>query len=603
MRQAGAAIRRGAAAVLAAVTLMLTAGVQAAPARDREVTLRFIATTDVHGNYFPYDFIARRPGDGSLARVATYVEAQRRQLGRGRVVLLDNGDILQGQPSAYYYNFVDTASAHVCAAALNFMGYDAGTVGNHDVETGHAVYDRWVGECAYPVLGANVTDRRSGRPYWSPYTIVEREGLRIAVLGLLTPTVPDWLPENLWAGLAFEDMVETARRWMPVMRGEERADVVVGLFHSGVGTLPAEGGQESAEAARCLENASLRVAQAVPGFDVIFCGHDHRQACTVVRNVAGDSVPVLNPAAGCLAVAEADVTLRLRRGRVTARHAEGRLVDVTALEPSEEFCRHFAPQREAVGRFVDEIVGRNEAVLTTRPAYFGPSAFVDFIHTMQLRISGADVSFAAPLSFDAVIPEGDIRVADMFTLYKYENLLYVMRLSGREIKDYLECSYAGWTRRMAAPGDTLLRFCPQPERQPEAWARLSTPSYNFDSAAGLLYTVDVRQPEGSKVSISGLADGRPFSPDSIYTVAVNSYRGNGGGGLLTRGAGIAPEQLRDRVVWSTDKDLRFYLMEEIRRQGRMAPQPRSEWRFVPEAWVDSARPRDEKVLFGSAGEP
>lgn len=558
-------------------------------ANDNTSQVRIIATSDVHGNYFPYDFIARRPWDGGLSRVATYAGAVRDSLGRDRVLLLDNGDILQGQPPAYFYNFIDTTATHVCAAALDYIGYDAATVGNHDIETGHAVYDRWAAQCAFPVLGANVTDTRTGRPYWAPYTVVSRGGLRIGILGMTTPAIPQWLPENLWAGLRFEDMVETARRWIPVLRERERVDIVVGLFHSGTGSPTAKG--------RLNEHAALQVAREVPGFDLIICGHDHREAVRTVVTASGDSVPVVNPGADGMRVAEADITLTRTATGDVHKAVRTRTVPIGTLPPDTAFCRKFAPQREAVERFTAEVIGHNATPLSTRPAYFAPSAFVDFIHTLQLRLSGADISFAAPLAFDAEIGAGAVRVADMFNLYKYENLLYVMELTGQEIKDYLEYSYGGWVRQMRTADEPMLLFRDGAAHAADPWQRLQTPSYNFDSAAGLRYTVDLRRPRGAKVSIDGLADGRKFDPAATYRVAVNSYRGNGGGDLLTKGAGIAREQLRDRIVWSTDKDLRFYLMQEIRRQGDIAPQPLGQWRFVPEEWADAAARRDAATLF------
>ena len=570
--------------VLLAVVLVRT------PAEGQgERHIRLIGTSDVHGNYFPYDFMGRKAGEGSLARVAAFVAGQRDSLGCDRVVTLDCGDILQGQPSAYYYNFIDTAATHVCAAALNLIGYDAGTVGNHDVETGHAVYDRRAGQCRFPLLGANVTDVRTGNPYWRPYALIERGGLRIAVLGLVTPSIPKWLPETLWKGLRFEDMTETARRWMPVLRDREKADIVVGLFHSGAGD-PLAGG-------RLNEHASLQVAREVPGFDLIVCGHDHRETCRTVVNVAGDTVRVLNPGAGGMKVALADICVLPAQAGKCRKTVSGQLADIRPLTPDSAFCRQLDAAFRAVRSFTGERIGYNATPLSTRPAYFGPSAFVDFIHSLQLKISGADISFAAPLSFDAGIPAGDIRVSDMFNLYKYENLLYVMRMTGDEILRYLEFSYGRWTRRMSCAEDTMLNFRPDPASCDEPWQRLATPSYNFDSAAGLRYTVDLRKEEGKKITVLSLTDGRAFSPDSVYRVAVNSYRGNGGGDLLTRGAGIPKEELAGRILWSTEKDLRYYLMEEIRRQGRMAPRPRNEWKFIPGEWVEKTAVRDAKILF------
>ena len=190
---------------------------------EKEMTLKLIETSDVHGCYFPYNFIAQKPLDGSLARVSSYVKELRETWGDG-VILMDNGDILQGQPTAYYYNYIDTVSTHLCADMLNWMRYDVGNMGNHDVEAGHAVYDRWIGECRFPVLGANVIDVKTGEPYLKPYKVVERKGVKVAVLGMITPAVPSWLPEQLWSGLCFEDMEACARKWVDIIRKKENPD-------------------------------------------------------------------------------------------------------------------------------------------------------------------------------------------------------------------------------------------------------------------------------------------------------------------------------------------------------------------------------------------
>lgn len=170
-------------------------------------------------------------------------------------------------------------------------------------------------------------------------------------------------------------------------------------------------------------------------------------------NVAGDSVLVIDPASNGIVVSDIDVTLKLKDGRVVSKQIDGVLTDTKEYGVSEAFMRHFAVQYGAVEKFVSKKIGVFTEDLSTRPAYFGSSAFIDFIHSLQLDISGADISFAAPLSFDAEIKKGDIRVSDMFNLYKYENMLYVMKLSGKEIKDFLEESYYMWTNQMKSPED------------------------------------------------------------------------------------------------------------------------------------------------------
>lgn len=556
-------------------------------AKPREIRFKILETTDVHGNYFPYDYLNQEPGKGSLIRAYSFVKAQRQLMKPQHVLLLDAGDILQGQPSAYYYNFIDTVSQHACASVLNYMQYDAATVGNHDIEAGHAVYDRWTKECRMPMLGANIIRTSTGQPYWRPYTIIKKDGVRFAVLGLLTTGIPNWLPENLWSGMRFDDMVEVARKYMPEMR--RQADIVIGLFHSGVGRENATGTKN--------ENASLQVAQQVPGFDLILCGHDHRKANRKIANINGDSVLVLNTGANAHFVAVADLVVEKNGKKVSVKSATGHLEDIDQWEVNPEMLAHFQPQIDAVKKFTQEVIGHNATELTTRPAFFGPSAFVDFIHQLQLKITGAQISFVAPLSFDARIPVGTIRVSDMFNLYKFENMLYVMQLTGQEIKDFLEYSYAGWTQQMTSPSDHLLLFNDRTINSPESWQRLRTPSYNFDSAAGILYEVDVTKPRGQKITIKSLATGEPFDLKQTYRVAVNSYRGNGGGGLMTEGAGIPREQLVKRVVWSTDKDLRYYLMQEIRQQKDIAPKALNQWKFVPENWTIPAAQRDSITLF------
>lgn len=555
-------------------------------AQEREVKLTLIETTDVHGNYLPYDFINGREGKGSMSRVYTYVKELRKKQGVDRVVLLDNGDILQGQPTAYYYNYMDTKSKHLCADIMNYMDYDAATIGNHDVETGHAVYDRWVSQCNFPMLGANVIVNQTGKPYWKPYTIIERQGVKIAVLGMITAGVPMWLPENLWSGLHFDDMVKIARQYMPEMR--KKADIVVGLFHSGVGN--------DERVSSFAENASIAVAREVPGFDIVFCGHDHRRALRKVVNVVGDSVWVLNPAAQAEAVAKAEITLRLRGKKVVRKSITGELVDVVPLIPDAEFMTHFKEQFDTVKSFTSEVIGYSEAEMQTSPAFFGPSAFIDFIHSMQLSISGADISFTAPLAIDALIPEGPIHVRDMFNLYRYENFLYVMKLTGQEVKDYLEYSYAHWTNQMKTQSDHLILFRSNPEQYEDAWQRMQYPSYNFDSAAGIFYTVDLTKPVGQKVSIKQMADGRPFSLKDTYRCALNSYRGNGGGGLLTEGAHIPAAELSNRIVWSTEKDLRYYIMLGIKEMHTITPSPLNQWKFIPEEWAAAGRQKDEPLV-------
>ena len=555
--------------------------------QGQEVHLKLIMTTDVHGNYFPYNFITQKDWEGSLARVHSYVQKQRQEMS-GNVVLIDNGDILQGQPTAYYSNFIDTISPHICASVMNYMNYDIGNIGNHDIETGRSVLERWVKDCDFPILGANIMNADTHISHFRPYEVIVRNGVKIAVLGMITPAIPVWLPQNLWKGLYFDDMEETAKKWMKIIQEEEQPDVIVGVFHSG--KTPRQMGE-------FLDNASLLVAQNVPGFDVVMFGHDHALACQKVDNIAGDSVLVINPANNAFHVADVEITLTYDQQSLIDKDVKGMLVDIRETEVSEDFMRHFDQELTTIKEFVSTKIGDFSKTISTRDAYFGPSAFVDLIHTLQLAISNADVSFVAPLSYDASIKEGEVLVSDMFNLYKYENMLYVMELTGQEIKGFLEMSYAQWVNQMKSKEDHLVLLKDTPTGQDER-SVFKYFSYNFDSAAGIIYEVDVTQQRGNLIAIKCMADGSVFDLNKKYKVALNSYRGNGGGELLTKGAGIPHSELTDRIIYATDKDLRYYLMQAIRSKGFIDPKPLNQWKFVPEEWTIPASERDYELLFG-----
>lgn len=555
-------------------------------ATNREVKIKLVETSDVHGNFYPYNFIEQKKWGGSLARVYTYVKEERKNYG-DNLILVDNGDILQGQPSAYYYNFIDTTSTHLAASIMNYMGYVAGSMGNHDVEAGRAVFDRWIKDCQFPVLGANIIQTSDETPYLKPYTIVEREGVKIAILGMITPAIPTWLPETLWKGLRFDDMEQTARKWMKIIQEKEHPDVVVGVFHAGREARTVGG--------KYREDACLEVATNVPGFDAIMMGHDHSRYCGSVTSQDGKTVYVVNPASKGSYVGTIDIALTLNDNKVIEKRISNAIVPMDKLDPDPDFMQQFDAPYQTVEKFVSEKIGSIDNTITTQPAYFGSSAFIDLIHSIQLELTGADVSFSAPLSFNAKIEQGDIFISDMFNLYKYENLLYTMLLSGKEIKDFLEESYAGWTNQMQSADDHLLLIT---QRKDGNGYTFKNPSFNFDSAAGIIYTVDVSKPKGEKISILKMADGRPFEMDKQYKVAINSYRGNGGGDLLTKGAGIPLNQLSSRIIASTEKDLRYYLIQYVKSKGTISPKAMNQWKMIPEEWVEKGKEKVSKLLFG-----
>ncbi len=563
------------------------------------VTVKIIETSDVHGAIFPYDLKENKETNNSLARVTTYLKEQRADSNQ-IVFLLDNGDILQGDPVVYYYNFEKTDTIHLYADVMNYMKYDAGTVGNHDIETGHDVYDKYNKEINFPWLAANAINTTTNEPYFKPYTTVERGGVKIAILGLITPAIPQWLPEKIWSGMQFEDMIETAQKWVKKIREAEQPDLMIGLFHAGVDYTYNDQNENTYK----NENASRLVAEKVEGLDLVFVGHDHSGWNIKTKNPSGKDVLILGTTAGARNVAVANYVLKYDKMCMIYDKKEitGELVDMKNYPPDSEFMARYKNNFEEAKNYVSRPVGEFTEMISSRDAMFGPSKFVDLIHTIQLDLTGADVSFSAPLSFNAKIDKGTVYVKDMFDLYRYENLLYTMELTGQEIKDYLEFSYGNWFYQMKNENDHLLKFKLDEAGNIKYSERTKSPEleeryYNFESAAGIDYVVDVTKPIGERVAIKNFSNGNTFDLKTKYKAAVNSYRGNGGGGHLTRGAKIPADDLSKRIINSTEKDLRFYLMKWIEKEKAVTPKLIGNWKVIPENYWTAGKEKDFKILF------
>lgn len=545
--------------------------------------VRFAVTTDVHGMIFPYDLISSREADHSLAQVYSYLEEKEKTKDTA-LILLDNGDLLQGQPTVYFYNTLRRDSLHLSARVMNFMGYSAGTIGNHDIETGPSVYYKIRNEFSFPWLAANVIDTATGEPAFTPYTVIKSGKYRIAILGLTTPGVPNWLPRSLWPGLEFKDMVETAREWVPRILEKEKPDLLVGLFHAG--TDYSYGHQDRNTPLN--QNATVLVAEQVPGFDIIFAGHDHETSISWVHSSGNDSVLIVDPGSHATFVGE--VLVELSRKNQGEKVLRAQLVPMKNYESSPRFMNKFSYALDDVKDYLSDtitILGRD---LSSLDGLFGPSAFTGLIQQIQSEISGAAISFTAPLTFNTTLEKGPVRVSDMFKLYRFENMLYRMKLSGEEIHRYLEYSTSIWFNRMTSPDDHLLLF------DPEKPGRLKNQYYNFSSASGVNYTIDLKKADGDRVTITSLSDGSPFVSTDTFLVAVNSYRGNGGGGHLTTGAGIPQDQLAGRVVWATDLDLRYYLMQYMADFDTLNPAAPTNWKLLPEKWAAEGARKDRKIL-------
>lgn len=563
------------------------------------INVKIIETSDVHGAIFPYSLKDNREINSSLARVSTYLNQQRADTNQ-IIFLLDNGDIIQGNPSVYYYNFEKTDTINLYADVMNYLKYDAATVGNHDIETGHDVYDKFNKEINFPWLAANAINTTTNEPYFKPYTTIERGGVKIAVLGMITPAIPQWLPEKIWSGMRFDDMIETAKKWVKKIRETEQPDLMIGLFHAGVDYTY----NDQNENMLMNENASRLVAENVDGFDLVFVGHDHAGWNFKTKGPSGKEVLILGTTSGAQNIAVANYALKYDKMCMIYDKKEivGELVEMKDYAIDQKFVNHFSNNLGAVRNYISRPIGEFTEMISSRESMFGPSKFVDLIHTVQLALTDADVSFTAPLSFNAKIDAGKIFVRDMFDLYRYENFLYTMELSGQEIKDYLEFSYGNWINQMKDKNDHLLKFkldengnliYSERSKSPELEERY----YNFDSAAGIEYVVDVTKPAGERIKIIKFSNGNAFDLNKKYKVAINSYRGNGGGGHLTRGAEIPQEDLSKRIINSTENDLRYFVMKWIEDKQIVTPVLLNNWKVIPENFWQTGKQKDYQILF------
>lgn len=562
--------------------------------KDGDYTLTVLSTNDVHGSWFDSTYVGGRIKN-SLFAVNTYVDSVRKADGKDNVLLIDAGDCLQGDNAAYYYNYIDTLSPHLFPRILHYMDYDAVVWGNHDVETGHSVYDRVNREMrAYgiPLLAGNAVRNDNGKPYFPLYTIVKKGGLKVAVLGYQNANINAWLGEELWSGMHFERIAPRVQKDVDYVRAKEHPDVVVVGVHSATGT--GDGNNPEAEA--------LDVLNSVHGADFVICSHDHRPFVE-----KRDSIVLMNSGSHTRFLACGKIHLSVKDHKIVSKSYEAGLIPVKAKDADPQMREYFRKEYEAVKAFTLQEVGVLNVDLRTRDAYTGMNPYINLIHTLCITQEPAEISIAAPLTYNGTVKAGVLLFNDLFTIYPFENQLYVVKMSGDEIARYLEASYDRWIVTASKPGDHVLNIIQRdnPRTMQKGWSFVGH-SYNFDSAAGINYTVDVTKPRGSRISISSMADGSAFDPSRIYNVAMTSYRASGGGNLLQE-VGIDTDHIGDRVV-ARYPEIRNILYDYLMENGSIDPEVIGNpsvigsWKFIPESLAGPAIASDMELMFGGRGD-
>lgn len=485
---------------------------------SNDKTLYVLTTGDVHGAWLNKSYIDGQGPKTSLMSAKYYIDSIRNEVGKNNVLLLDAGDCLQGDNAAYYYNYVDTLSEHLFSRIVSYMGYDVIVVGNHDIETGHKVYDKVAKELSNKGIAylAGNAIKENGESYFPLYKKFRKAGKNILVFGFTNPAIDTWLDDSLWSGMDFKSLLPFVQDSIDKVRAKEKADIVIVAVHSGTG----EEGEEA------LESQGLELLYSLEGVDLIVTAHDHRQTAIEYENKhlinSGNKARYL----GYAAISK-DTTI------TKTIWLDKNKVDTDMVSAFEE-------DYQKVKAFTNQEIGFISCDLRSRDAFVGMSPYINLVHTVCLSQKDVQISFAAPLSQNGVVKAGKVIFNDLFTIYPFENQMFVVSLSGKEIKDYLEYSYNDWIQN---DPKHILKI----EKNGSRWNFVER-SYNFDSAAGLIYTVDIKKSFGKRVNIKSLADGSDFDYNTNYKVAMTSYRANGGGGLLVDGAGIPEEELDSRVL-------------------------------------------------------
>ena len=521
-----------------------------------KVHLVLLGTTDLHGRIEPLDYWTNKPANLGLAKIATLVHQVRAE--QPNVLLFDSGDAIQGTPLAYYFARKEPSRINPMILAMNALDYDAMAVGNHEFNFGLGLLLKVKAQAHFPILGANVRSGcRECANYFQPYIIKRVAGLRVGIVGFVTPIIPSFeIPEN-YKGYTFEPIVEAAQRVIPEVR--RQSDVVIVLSHSGLGPDPEAGtGGDPRYLDLPGEQATIELAEKVPGIDVILFGHTHQELAG--RVIHGALLVQAKNWGASLARVDMDVD-RDGEGHWRVQEKRSTLVPVTAATAADPAIERLnEPYERATQTYLDARVASVAKTLSGETERYEDGPLVDLIQKVQIAYGHADVSLATMFVPTMRIQAGDVTVRQASELYPYDNLLYVVQMSGAQLRQALEHAasfYSGWPLG--------------------AGEKVHLPGYYADSAegTGVSYAIDLTRPVGNR--IVGLQyHGAPIDPAAKLRVAVNNYRYSGGGGYDYKSLPVlyrSPQEMRDLVI------------EYLTSTGKIPVEADHHWRIVPEEAV------------------
>ena len=526
-------------------------------------TITLLDTTDSHGHILPWDYYENHPADLGLAKIATLVKQARADA--PDALLLDCGDTTEGTPFAYYFARKDTAKPNPEILAFNAMHYDAMAVGNHEFNFGLGQMWKAKRESTFPWLASNIKQAyKNGVPIFRPYYIKNLAGIRVGIVGFVTPGIPRWeVPAN-YKGYEFEPILEAAKTVIPEVR--KQVDLLVVIMHSGLDRNP-ETGIAPASAHTDVENVAWELAEQEPGIDVIFFGHTHRELGE--RVVKG--VLMSQPKNWGVSLSRAEVKMSRSAGgawHVESKHSQ--TIPVTPqVQPDLEIMKLMEPYQVEVQKYLDMPIATSEKTLSGKHGRYQDEPLLDLIHKVQLGAGHADVSMATIFYPGVEFPAGPVTIREASALYIYENKLYTVEMTGAQLKDALEHAAS------------FFPLWPVPQGQ-----NLRLPGYNADSAQGVSYVIDLTQPTGQRIRDLTF-HGSPLSAEHKLRVAINNYRYSGGGGYSVY-QGLP-------IVYQSNEEILELLVDYLKRTKTVPPVADNNWKIEPpEALAAIEKAADEE---------
>lgn len=576
---------------IVALAVSLAAFAACDAVKDGEYELTVVSTGDGHGNWFSEPLSENAKVRGTIMSQSAFVNGIREKKGAENVLLVDVGDNLLGSDEAFYYSDVDASAPHLYPRLASYMGYDAIVAGHADFETGHGTYDRVAAElkkAGIPFLAGNAVNAKTGKPYFLAYKIVKKGGIKVAVLGYTNSDVASLVDSAAVSGISFKDLTQCVQADIDMVRKKEKPQAVVVVAHTGIGR----------EGVSNPQRQGLELFQSLRGADVIIAGHDHS-----AKVMSADSVVLVNSGKGGQSVGVIDLKIKVEGGQAVSKSMEARTVSLRVEQADSAMIEAFKPEFETVKDFANAKLGNISKPMVSREFYSGQCDYMNFLHSLALSYPGTEISLGATLLIDGTVPAGDVRYCDIPRIYPFENKIVLLSLSGEEIRKYLEASYNAWIQTAEKPSDGVLKL-----KQTKDYAtkkmkwKLDNSPANFDSAAGICYTVDVTKPFGQRVTIKSMADGTPFEMDRNYVAAITSYRSSGSGRLLQAAGLDTAEKMQARVV-GRGPEFRTLLYNFLKTNPALSPEIYGKeeivgsWSFTPD-FAKSVIESEVETLYG-----